>query len=260
MKQFIGVIDSGVGGLDILKYLSANIKDENFYFIADNKNVPYGMKSKEQLEEYGTNLAQYLEKKGAKMIIIACNTLSLNAIDKMREEVNIPIYGIARPTIKGFLNYDLKSVLVLATSATIKSNRYADFLNELDPSVKVFQQQAPKLVEYIEGNRLDLIDDAIKEYVDPYIDQIDAIILGCTHYPIVLDNFKKNYPELLLVDSRKQMVQLVNEKLDFHNIRDIENNSREIIVQATKSIDDLKKASEHFFDFDKVTFCEGGIE
>lgn len=260
MNNYIGVIDSGVGGLDILNSLKADLKNESFYFIADNKHVPFGEKSKVQLEQYGIDLAKYLEKKDAKMIIIACNTLSLNAIDTMRKHVSIPIYGIVRPTVKGFLNHGLKKVLVLATKATINSHRYVDFLNELDPSVEVYQQIAPKLVEYIESNRYDLIDDALKEYLDPYADKVDAIILGCTHYPIIIDNIKRLYPHLLLIDSRKQMVQLVNEKLDYHNCRAALDAKQEIIVQATGSIADLKKASESFFSYDNVKIREGSVE
>lgn len=257
MNKYIGVLDSGVGGLDILNSLKANLKDEDFYFIGDNKHVPYGSKTKEQIVEYGITLAKDVEAKGAKMIVIACNTLSLNAIDEMRKVVDIPIYGIARPTVKGFLNYDLKSVLILATKATVNSHRYVDFLVELDPSVKVYQQVAPKLVDLIEANKLDEIDDAIKEYVDPYLDKIDAVILGCTHYPIVVDNFNRLYPNLVMIDSRKQMVQLVNEKLDFHKIRSSKKNNQKVIVEATGSIDNLVKASKHFFDYTNVELRNG---
>jgi len=259
VREYIGIVDSGVGGLDILVNLATNIKNENFFYIGDNLHVPYGEKTKEQLVTYGTKLAQYLERKGAKMIVVACNTLSLNAIDEMRDAVNIPVYGIARPTIKGFLNHKLDNVLVLATKATINSNRYVDFLHELGPNVKVYQQEAPKLVEYIEGNKFELIDAAIVEYVDPYKDKIDAIILGCTHYPIVQANFERLYPSLLIINSRKQMVQLVNEKLDFHDIRNKEKIEQKIIVQATKSLAELKNASEHFFDYEQVETYEGGL-
>ncbi|MDL2212055.1 glutamate racemase [Erysipelotrichaceae bacterium OttesenSCG-928-M19] len=258
MKDYIGVVDSGVGGLDILNYLKADLKHENFIFIADNMHVPYGAKSKEQLEQYGIEIAQYLERNGVKMIIIACNTLSLNAIDKMRESVSIPIYGIARPTVKGFLNHDLKSVLLLATQATINSNRYVEFIKEIDDSIIVYSQAAPKLVDYIESNNLANINDALIEYIDSYASKVEAIILGCTHYPIIKDRIKKLYPNLTLFDSRKQMVQLTNEKLDYHNIRS-SNEKQEIIIQATGSIKALREASQLFFDFNGYQTIEGGV-
>jgi glutamate racemase len=258
--EYIGVVDSGVGGLDILKVLIKEFNHENFYYIGDNLNLPYGAKTKEQLEQYGIVLAQYLEAQGAKMIVIACNTLSLNAIEIMREHVSIPIYGIVRPTIKGMLNHkNIKHVLVLATQATVNSHRYVDFLNELDQDVIVYQQVAPKLVDYIEGNKIALIDDAIKEYVDIYQKKIDGIILGCTHYPIVRDHFIKLYPHLEFFDSRQQMKQLVKEKLNELNMKASINNKQVIKIHASKSISDLKSASEHFFNYDNVQLLEGGI-
>lgn len=259
MNSCIAVVDSGVGGLDILNVLKDNLINECFIFVGDNANVPFGTKTKEELEVIGIRLAKYLEKQDVKMIVLACNTLSLNAIDAMREAIDIPIYGIARPTVKGFLNHEKKSVLVLATSATISSHRYVDFLNELDSSVKVYEQAAPKLVEYIEANQLECINQALKEYIDPYIKKIDAVILGCTHYPIINSYISELYPDLLIIDSRKPMVKLINDKLDFHNIRASKENKQEIIIQATGSKEALKKASEHFFDYSKVELIERGI-
>jgi glutamate racemase len=256
---YIGVIDSGVGGLDILNCLRDSLKQESFYFIADNKHLPYGSKTKQQLEEYGIKLVEYLEKQDVKMIVVACNTLSLNAIDKMREHTKIPIYGIARPTVKKYLNSGLSSVLILGTMATIKSNRYYDFLKELDPKIVVYQQAAPKLVDYIESNRSALIDGALSEYIDEYQDKVDGIILGCTHYPIIKEQIKKKYPHLYISDSRVSMVELVSSKLAYHNIISHSNN-REIILHASGSIEQMKQASNHFFDYSNVILKEGGID
>lgn len=258
-RDRIAVVDSGVGGLDILKSLIKSFPNESFIFIGDNKNVPYGKKSKAEIESYGIAIAKYLEKQEVKLIIIACNTLSLNAIDKMRMSVSTPIYGIARPTVKRLLNHDKKSVLVLATLATVKTNRYKSFLNELDPSVQVYQEAAISLVDKIEANQLDDIDEDIKGYIDPYFNKIDSIILGCTHYPIIKDRFERLYPDLLFVDSRNLMVQLTKEKLEQHNIKASKNNEQKICIQATGSIEKLKQASAHFFDYEGVELIERSV-
>lgn len=250
MNKYIAVIDSGIGGLDILNQLLVNFKNESFLYVGDNLNVPYGIKTKEELEKIGHRIISYLEKNNVKMILIGCNTLSVNTIDYLRQITTIPIYGIVRPTAKNLLNHqEIKRVLILATQATINTNKYYDFIKDIDENIKVYQQPAPKLVELIESNQLDAVDDVLKEYIEPFYGKIDGIILGCTHFPIVKENIVKLYPDLSIFDSRNQMVQLLNEKLDFHEVRANHEAQQEVIIVATKSIDDLKKGSQHFFDY-----------
>lgn len=251
MNKPIIVLDSGIGGLDILKTLREGLPAEDFHYLADNKNVPYGDKSKQELESIGLDLVKEAELNDAKMIVIACNTLSLNAIDIMREHTSIPIYGIVRPTIKGFLNHNVDSVLVLATPATIKSQRYLDFLKELAPNIKVYQQEAKELALCIENNDIDSLDGLIKSYLDPYQDKINAVILGCTHYPIVQERFEQLYPALLFNNARLQMLQLVSDKLTLHQIKNQEDNKGSITIEATGSLNDLIKASHYFFDYEQ---------
>lgn len=260
MKGYIGVIDSGVGGLNILDTLRKHLPNEDFIFVGDNANVPYGSKTSDELKVIGVNIAKYLEKQGVKMIVIACNTLSLNAIDSMREAVKIPIYGIARPTCKRFSNTNSKSVLVLATQATINTNGYLKFIKDIDSSIVVYQKAAVKLVTEIEANNLDHIDDIIKEYVNPYLNDIEAIILGCTHYPIIMNNFKRLYPNLNIIDSNDALLQLVSDKLKEHNLLNNNSHQQIVVVQATKSIDQMKKAALHFFNFDNVKLLERSID
>lgn len=251
MKEYIAVIDSGVGGLDILNNLIDNFKNESFLYIGDNLNIPYGIKTKHELEQIGARIIKYLENNNVKMIIIACNTLSVNAIDYLRSLTKIPIYGVVRPTAKNLLNQsDINSVLILATQATINTNKYYEFIQDFNKEIIIYQQPAPKLVNLIEANQLDLADEVLKEYIEPYHQKVDAIILGCTHFPILKDQIMKLYPDLLIFDSRKQMVQLLNEKLDFHQLRAKAIEQQEIIIIATKSIEELKKASQHFFDYE----------
>lgn len=260
MEGYIGVIDSGVGGLNILNTLIKNLPNEDFIFVGDNANVPYGSKTNDELKVIGVNLAKYLEDKGVKMIVIACNTLSLNAIDAMRSAVSIPIYGITRPTCKKFANTNAKSVLVLATQATVNTNGYLRFIQEIDKEIIVFQEAAVELVDAIESNDLTNVDNIIEKHVSSYLNDIEAIILGCTHYPIVLDNFKRLYPNLLIIDSNDAILQLVTDKLVEHNLVNKDIHSQNIIVQATKSINQMKKAALHFFDFDNVKLLERGID
>lgn len=253
MNKYIAVIDSGVGGLDILNFFIENFPNESFLYVGDNQNVPYGIKSKQELRVIGEKIIRYIEKSNVKLIIIACNTLSVNAIDYMRSITNIPIYGIVRPTAKNLLNHSgINSVLILATQATINTNRYYEYIVDFNSQITIFQQPAPKLVELIEANDLVNIDKVLNEYIDPYYEKVDAIILGCTHFPIIKKYINKLYPELIIFDSRMQMVQLLNTKLDLHNLRADENENQEVIIVASKSIEQLKKASSHFFDYSNI--------
>lgn len=250
-KDKIVVVDSGVGGLDILNYLKDYLPNEDFYYIADNKNVPYGTKSVEEIQQFGADLGLMAQDLGAKMIVIACNTLTINSA-KMHEVVDIPICGIVQPTAHGAAKLGYDSVLVLATQASVNSGKYVEYLKEINPDMEVYQQAGPKLVEYIEGNRIDEIDEVIKEYMEPYKDKVEAVVLGCTHFPIVMDRFKALYPNIEPISSREFIKDYVIEQLDAQGLKNDSGKAGEIYLTATGSIDNLKKASEHFFDYSDV--------
>lgn len=194
MKQAIGVFDSGIGGLLVLESLKKQFKNDDFIYIGDQKNSPYGDKNKEQIIEYSQRIVRYFIKQNCKAIIIACNTSTAYALDYLKTLTTIPIIGVVEPTVKQIAKQKHKKILVLATKATVNSNVYLNALQSIDNDLIVYQQECSKLVPLIENGYSNLeMDQVLHEYLDQYQD-IDAIVLGCTHYPLIKDKIKQIKP------------------------------------------------------------------
>ena len=185
----IGVFDSGLGGIATLKDLIKYKPNNEYIYFGDTINLPYGEKTKEQLKEYADKIINFLKEKEVDLIIIACGTISSNIYEEIKDKYNIPIYDIINP-ICNFLEHKCDNVLLLATSMTIKSKVFKDKL-ELK-NIKVYDKECPMFVPIIEGKEED-INKYIDEYLNEYRNKnIDLIIPGCTHYPLIskeLENY-----------------------------------------------------------------------
>jgi glutamate racemase len=182
------VFDSGVGGLSIVKCITEQLPHENIIYIADNLHAPYGEKSVEFIIKRVNYIAQQLIAKGVKAIVIACNTATVNAIEQLRAQVDIPIIGV-EPAIKPAAKQSIsKKVAILATKATSENQRFKDLIDLHHNGAEVLIQPCPGLVEFIEQGKQNSDDcnALLKQYIDPLIAQgIDTLVLGCTHYPFV---------------------------------------------------------------------------
>lgn len=171
----IGLFDSGIGGLTVLKELISRYPNNQYYYFGDNINVPFGTKSKYELKILSENIIQFLLSKNIDMIIIACGTISANLGEYLKGKYNIPIYDIISPTIKYLNNSNYNNIGVLATEMTVKSCVF----NQINK--KIYQQACPLLVPLIENN-LDYSKE-LNNYISK-LPKVDALVLGCTHYPI----------------------------------------------------------------------------
>ena len=188
----IGIFDSGLGGLTALKSLQKKLPNESFIYIGDTQHVPYGNKSKSSIVSYSKTLSQFLiNKYKVKMIIVACNTASSIAINPLNKLFDIPIIDVISP-LKHFLfhkrNDYIQRIGVIGTYNTIYSQSYEKLLLAERPSLKVFSQPCPLFVPIIEEGleNHSIAQLMITEYLDPLLAQnIQALILGCTHYPIL---------------------------------------------------------------------------
>lgn len=180
----IGLFDSGLGGLTVLKELKNKYPNNEYICFGDNKNLPYGSKTKEQLLELSSNAVEFLLSKNVDIIIIACGTVSSTVYKDLKLKYNIPIYDIITPTINYINNSEFKKVGLIATQATVASNKFKERITKT-----IYQQACPLLVPYIEGDKSIDIDSALNEYLKE-IKDYDAIILGCTHYPLLEDKIK----------------------------------------------------------------------
>lgn len=183
----IGIFDSGIGGLTILKELLKEKPNNHYIYYGDNVNVPYGEKSKEELLKIGDKIIKYFISIGVDLIIIACGTMS-SVIDKSK--YNIKIIDIIEPTIKGLEKLDVDSILLLGTSRTIEEAIFKKKIEKLN--IKVYDKACPKLPLLIEGI-LDLnIYDVLDEYLNEFKNiNINYIVLGCTHFPLVEEEISK---------------------------------------------------------------------
>ena len=182
------MFDSGVGGLSIAKCIAQQLPHENIIYFADSLHAPYGEKSVEFIIKRVNLIAKQLIVKGVKAIVIACNTATVNAIEQLRAQVNIPIIGV-EPAIKPAAKQSLsKKVAILATQATSENQRFKDLIDLHHNGAQVLIQPCPGLVEFIEQGKQNSsrCNALLKQYIDPLISQgVDTLVLGCTHYPFV---------------------------------------------------------------------------
>lgn len=206
----IGLFDSGVGGLTVLKTLINKYPNNEYIYYGDTLNNPYGNKTKEELLTLSKQNMEFLINKKVDLIIIACGTVSSNCLNELKELYNIPIISIINPTIDYLNNNNYKNIGIIATNATINSHIFKNNLNN-----NVYEIATPKLVPLIESNNLGNIDKILHEYLDNYINKIDILVLGCTHYPIIKENIKKILGNTRILD----MSELIN--IDNHGNSDI---------------------------------------
>jgi glutamate racemase len=181
----IGVFDSGVGGLTVLRQLQRQLPQESFLYFADTAHVPYGTRPQHEIVELVRQILDWMVSQQVKMAVMACNTSSALALEIVRSEFEIPILGLILPGARAAVRTG-RRIGVIATPATVYSNSYPQAIQEANPQAQVWQMGCPEFVPLIEGNRIqDSATVAVaRQYLQPLLEQhIDTLIYGCTHYP-----------------------------------------------------------------------------
>ncbi|MCL4133463.1 UNVERIFIED_CONTAM: hypothetical protein GTU68_032523 [Idotea baltica] len=204
-KQAIGIFDSGVGGTSIWKEINKLLPNENTIYLADSKNAPYGSKGKEVIIDLSIKNTEYLLNQNCKLIVVACNTATTNAIDYLRETYQVPFIGI-EPAIKpAALKTKTNTIGILATKGTLSSTLFYKTSSLFTSNIKVIEQVGEGIVELIEGGQLysDELRGLLKVYLKPMLEaQIDYLVLGCTHYPYLIPLLIKLLPKhVKIIDS-----------------------------------------------------------
>ncbi len=185
----IGVFDSGVGGLTVAREIMRQIPNEKIVYFGDTARVPYGSKSKETVTRFSKQIVRFLQTHQVKTIVVACNTASAYALDELEKEIDIPIIGVVKPGAKVAAEVSRNGKIgVIATEATIGSQIYSKYIKELNKDVTIYGKACPLFVPLVEeGLWQDPVTDEIaKRYLNELIDiDIDTLILGCTHYPLI---------------------------------------------------------------------------
>lgn len=185
----IGVFDSGVGGLTVAREIMRQIPNEKIIYFGDTARVPYGSKSKETVTRFSKQIVRFLSTFEVKTIVVACNTASAYALDELEAESDIPMIGVVKPGAKAASEVTRNGRIgVIATEATIGSKIYNQYITELNKDVTIYGKACPLFVPLVEeGLWVDPVTDEIaKRYLAELIDlDIDTLILGCTHYPLI---------------------------------------------------------------------------
>jgi len=185
----IGVFDSGLGGLTVVKQIFSRLPNESILYFGDTARVPYGSKSVHTVQKFSLQIVRFLQEKGVKMIVVACNTASSVALDVLKESTNLPVVGVIEPGARAALAVTIRSrVGVIGTTATISTGKYAEILKHKTPDIFVESVACPLFVPLVEEGWTDspVTEQVARIYLKPLIEKnIDTLILGCTHYPLI---------------------------------------------------------------------------
>ena len=219
MKR-IGVFDSGIGGLTVLEELKNVLPNEDYLFYADSKNCPYGEKSDTELYDITSNIVDYLISNECKIIVIACNTATTRCIKYLREKYKDVTFIGTEPAIKVACDRDYKNILVMATPATIASERTSILVNENKKDYEnIYLVPCEGLADAIETDNFKKQEDIVSSIYEEYKDkEIDAIVLGCTHYPHIKDLISKYFTNAELLDGGNGVARETKRQLERMNI------------------------------------------
>ena len=251
MNRPIGVFDSGVGGLTVVKELTYILPYEKIIYFGDTARVPYGIKSKETIMKFSLENVLFLLKQDVKMIVIACNTSSSVALPMLKRHFKIPIIGVIGPGVKEAIYATRnKRIGVIATKATINSCAYERQIKRIDPAIKVFNQACPLLVPLTEeGWRNEKVTYVIaSHYLKPLKkSNIDTLILGCTHYPLLKNIFKNILGNSVrLIDSAQQVAYETKEVLANEGLLNNKIKHSNCLFYVSDELQQFKKVANNF--------------
>jgi glutamate racemase len=230
----IGMFDSGVGGLTLFKSIKTLLPKENLIYFGDTAHVPYGTKSPDVIKKFSLQIARFLENLGIKALVVACHTASSTALSDLKKKTKIPVVGVIGPSAQKAITITKNNNIgVIGTKTTIESGSYQSFIQKANPKISITTVAAPLLVPLVEEGWINkkVTRSVLQEYISPFKQaQIDTLILGCTHYPLIKQLFQEELgPGVTLVDASLEtaiyLKQLLREKLLINNRRSSPNYS-----------------------------------
>ncbi len=220
----IGLFDSGVGGLTVLREMYRQLPHESVLYFGDTARLPYGTRSQAQIQQFVREILTWMVGQGVKMVIMACNTSSALALETVRSEFSIPILGLILPGARAAIQQG-RRIGVIATPATAASNAYRRAVLEIDTNAEVWQVGCPEFVPLIEQGRLDdpYTYEVAQGYLEPLLErQIDTLIYGCTHYPYLAPILRQILPaNVKLVDPAVHVVAAAAQELDLLGLKNL---------------------------------------
>ena len=247
----IGVFDSGMGGLTVLAELVRVLPDENFVYLGDTARVPYGTRSPGVVQRYSMEAADHLLKNDIKLLVIACNTGTAHAEELLSNRLPVPVIGVVNPGVNALVSKTKTDrVGVIGTRSTIKSGAYEHAIKERNSGIAVFSRACPLFVPLVEEGWIDkkITGLVIQEYLSEIVrEDIDSVILGCTHYPLLINAIRAEFPDLELIDSSVEIAHEVIKQLDKLDIRTSGKMKGVVRILLTDITEQMERLEKLFF-------------
>lgn len=250
----IGVFDSGVGGLSVFKEVIKLLPNENYIYFGDTINLPYGNKSQEELVEISSNIFDFFKSKNVKAVIMACNTTSAVTYDILKDKYDFKIYPIVQNISNCIAKENNKRIGVFATKATVGSHAYKKEITKHNPNIEVFEIACPNWVRIVENELQEdkeSIED-IKTHLDEMLkNNVDKIILGCTHYPYLLSVLAKFAPEDMFINPAQYFAQFIEKDIKSAGLENIKKDY-EPKFYVTSNPEQFMSASKLFYSVKQI--------
>lgn len=249
-KLPIGIFDSGLGGLTVYKQIRKLLPNENLIYFGDTARVPYGSKSENTIVDFAIQITKFLNDIPVKAIVVACNTASSYALEKLNDIVDIPVIGVIEPGVKAAnIKTNNNKVGVIGTTGTIKSNSYKNTFNTINSTVDVYSNDCPLFVPLVEEGWIEhsVTYQIAQEYLKELIKTgIDSLILGCTHYPLLEHVIKETLPSSVqIINSSTEVAREIKKVLNNNNLlnteKDIKSMDRFYVTDFPQKFIDISK-------------------
>ncbi len=219
----IGLLDSGVGGLTVVKEISKILPYERMVYFGDTARMPYGPRKPEEVRCFALDIIDFLHTQDIKMVIVACNTATAVGLDYYKEKFDIPVIGVIEPGAQAAVKLTKNNKIgVIGTEGTVRSKAYEHAIKNINPEIEVFSEACPIFVLLVENNLVNTIEakKVAESYLKPLKDQnVDTLILGCTHYPLMADLIQEVMgPDVTLVNSAEATAELAQNILAKENL------------------------------------------
>lgn len=254
-SRAIGFFDSGVGGLTVLREVVRRMPAESTIYLGDNARTPYGPRSDEEVRRFSSECLDELAARDVKAIVVACNTSSAVALRMLRLRYPVPILGVVRPGASAAaLATRNRRVGVIATQATVRSRAYFQAINEEDPFIQVFEHATPDLVPLVEAGRLEggLVEDVVRRSLEPLFERapdIDTLLLGCTHYPLLAPVIRSVSGEQVgVIDSASATASALASLLEIHGLQAPAGQTGTHVQLTTGDVEKFTQIADLLFD------------
>lgn len=251
----IGFFDSGVGGVTVFEQVKKLLPNENYIYFGDTKNMPYGEKTETQLLEFADRIFKFLEKQNSKAVIMACNTTSAVVYEKLKNNYDFEIYPIIQSVAKEIAKLPLKKIGVFATHATINTHCYKTEIQRYNPDMEVFEIACPGWVKIVENGE-EQTNDAINAVMEK-MDEMkkynpEKIILGCTHYPYLLDILTQFAERESFINPSIEFAKIIKQDLKTKGLLNTTGGNSFEKFYVSKSPENFKKAASMFYQINEM--------